>query len=298
MRLPRLSLSDKQSMKGYLFLLPWIFGFLFFFLTPMIQTVLFSFSNIEITPQGYQREFTGALNFMELKSDPDFPMLLVDSIRDVFTSVPIVLMFSFFVASLLKKPFRGIGVVKMIFFLTVILSSDFLIQMQLETGAVNSARVGDASSGMSLINSLNLSEYLKELGLGESIVSTISLYAENLFNVICHSGIQIFVFLAGLSSISPSIYEACYMEGASGWETFWKVTFPMISPLIIVNVVYTIIDTFGSNLNPTLNYINNTAFIKLNLGYASALSLIYFAVIGGILGIFMLIVSKRVFYQT
>lgn len=116
--------------------------------------------------------------------------------------------------------------------------------------------------------------------------------------MICHSGIQIFIFLAGLNSISPSIYEACYMEGASGWEAFWKVTFPMVSPLIIVNVVYTVIDTFGSSLNASLNYINNTAFTKLNFGYASALSLIYFAVIGCILGLIMLVVSKRVFYQT
>lgn len=298
MKKSRLTLKEKHDLKGYLFLLPWILGFLFFFLTPMLQTISFAFSHIEITPQGYQSTFSGLANFRELRADASFPQLLVNSVTDMLISVPVVLMFSFFAASLLKKPFKGIGIVKMIFFMTVILSSDVFLRMQGETGTINSAQVSNAAGGMSLINSLNLGEYLQNIGVSESLVSTITFYADNLFGVICHSGIQIFIFLAGLNSISPSIYEACYMEGASGWEAFWKVTFPMVSPLIIVNVVYTVIDTFGSSLNASLNYINNTAFTKLNFGYASALSLIYFAVIGCILGLIMLVVSKRVFYQT
>jgi ABC-type sugar transport system permease subunit len=103
------------------------------------------------------------------------------------------------------------------------------------------------------------------------------------------------IFLAGLQSISPAIYEACDIEGATSWETFWKITFPMISPMILVNGVYTIIDSFTSEANVVMVYIAG----KYDLGreFATAMSWIYFTVVMLVIGLVAVIARSMVFYQ-
>lgn len=100
------------------------------------------------------------------------------------------------------------------------------------------------------------------------------------------------IFLAGLQSISPSIYEACQIEGATGWETFWKVTFPMISPMILVNAVYTVIDAFTRTDSPATKVAREAGG-----GLGGAMSWIYFLVVAVILLIVGGIASSFVFYQ-
>ena len=112
------------------------------------------------------------------------------------------------------------------------------------------------------------------------------------------SGIQIFIFLAGMSSISTALYEASSIEGATAWETFWLITFPMTSPLIIVNLIYSIVDSFMSADNATLNFIYEKAFNDMNYGYSSSLSWIYFLIIGAIIAISSLFISKKVVYHS
>ena len=107
------------------------------------------------------------------------------------------------------------------------------------------------------------------------------------------------IFLAGLQSISPSIYESAYMEGASSWETFWKITFPMISPMILVNTIYTVIDSFTSSSNTVMSYISSV-YNGSNGGNtvrATAMSWIYFLVIIAILAVVAGLLSAYVFYQ-
>ena len=216
--------------------------------------------------------------------------------------VPILLIFSFFAAVLLRQNFRGCRVVKAIFFITVIMSSGVFIQMQNETIGVNTVQLDAAmNSSTGIMNSLHnvdIAGYLVEAGISESVVAYLTAPVDALFSVMTRSGIQIFIFLAGLSSISPVLYEACSIEGATGWETFWLITFPMTSPLIIVNLIYSIVDSFMANDNEALQFIYSQAFGKLEYGYASALSWIYFAVVGFIIALAALIISKRVVYHT
>ena len=101
------------------------------------------------------------------------------------------------------------------------------------------------------------------------------------------------IFLAGLQSISPAIYESCTMDGATGWETFWKITFPMISPMILANAVYTVIDSLTSESNLLMQGILGIGSYPTQ----SAASVIYFLVIAVLLGLVALIVSRFVFYQ-
>jgi ABC-type sugar transport system permease subunit len=102
------------------------------------------------------------------------------------------------------------------------------------------------------------------------------------------------IFLAGLQSISPSIYEACRIDGATGWETFWKITFPMITPMILVNAVYTVIDSFTRTNNPAMNYI---AGFGGDIEQATAMYWIYFIIIALIIAVVAAIASSFVFYQ-
>ena len=117
-----------------------------------------------------------------------------------------------------------------------------------------------------------------------------------IYDIVVASGVQILIFLAGLQSISPSRYEASSMEGATAWENFWKITFPMISPIILVNSVYTIIDLFTNETNEMMKNIKSTIFNDIKYGYGSAMAWIYFVCIAVILLIVGGLISRKVFY--
>ncbi len=301
-RKSRISLNTKKSIVGYIFILPWLIGFLLFFLNPILTTISFSFRKIEVTAFGFNEKFIGLENFrFAFTEDPDFPRFLTASMTDLLADVPVLLIFSLFAALLLYQKFKGVGAVKTIFFLTVILSSGIFLKVQAETMYVNSmqmnAAMQEGSGQITILQSVNIQRFLLEAGISQQIISYITTPIDRIFQVIMKSGIQVFIFLAGLNAISPSIYEASYIEGATGWETFWKITFPMISPLILVNVVYTVIDSFMSYTNRTLFYINVVGLGRLNLGYASAMAWIYFLTVGIILIVVMGLISKKIFYQ-
>ncbi|MFR1433999.1 MAG: carbohydrate ABC transporter permease [Acutalibacteraceae bacterium] len=302
-RTRRRSVIERYNRTGYIFILPWVIGFAVLLLQPLIQTVQFSFSEVDITASGYTTDAVGWEHFFyAFREDASFPKLLANSVVSMLTDVPILLIFSFFAAVLLRKNFRGCRVVKGIFFITVLMSSGVCIQMQNETIAANtvqlSAAMNSAAGAASSLKSIDIGKYLVDAGISEEIVAYLAAPVEALFSVMTRSGIQIFIFLAGLSSISPALYEACSIEGATGWETFWMITFPMTSPLIVVNLIYSIVDSFMANDNQALQYIYRQAFDKLNYGYASALSWIYFAAVGLIIALATLVISKRVVYHT
>jgi len=298
----KLKLTTKKAIVGYIFILPWLIGFLLFFLNPILTTISFSFREIRVSAFGYDAKFVGLENFrFAFAEDPDFPRFLTSSMTELLADVPVLMIFSLFAALLLYQKFKGVGMVKTIFFLTVILSSGIFLKVQAETMYVNTmqmnAAMREGAGQVTILQSINLQRYLLEAGISPQIISYITTPIDRIFQVIMKSGIQVFIFLAGLNAISPSIYEASYIEGATGWETFWKITFPMISPLILVNIVYTVIDSFMSYTNRTLFYINLVGLTRLNLGYASAMAWIYFLIVGIVLIIVVGLISKRIFYQ-
>ncbi len=299
----RITLEGRKAMYGYIFILPWVLGFLFFFLKPMIQTLQFSFSNLTVEPTGYVLEYVGLKNFTEaFLSDANFPRYLTASIKKMYTETPVILIFSFFAALLIRQKFKGNGIIKTIFFLPVIMASGTFMKLQAQSGGLNAqditAAMSEGMQAVPVLQAIRFQRILEDAGLSATFISALTTPINNIFNIISLSGIQIFIFLAGLHSIHPSLFEACYIEGATGWETFWKITFPMISPLILVNLIYTVIDSFTAYSNTTMTYIYNAAFGLFKFGFSSAMSWIYFLAIGGILGVVGLILSKRIFYYT
>ena len=295
------TLASRQAWTGFLFILPWLIGFILFFLTPLITSIQFSFSEIKIEKTGYQAIFVGIQNYYDaLQTDTSFPKMLVENVQNLFINVPIILVFSFFVSLLLKQNFRGVNAVKAIFFLPVIMASGLFVSLQssADATALDAAMSEMETSGVSMLQAANLEGYLIDMGIKEEWIEILITPINNLYSVLTTSGIQIFIFLAGLNSISPSLYEACYIEGASGWETFWKITFPMMVPMILVNTIYSIIDTFTSASNSIMSYVYQLTFEQFEFGLAAAMNWLYFLVLGVVMAVVAFLISRKAFYYT
>ena len=110
------------------------------------------------------------------------------------------------------------------------------------------------------------------------------------------SGVQIVIFLSGLQSISPTLREAAHIDGASSWDFFWLITFPMISPLLLTNTVFTFISTFTDYNNVVIGYISDLAS-RMELGFSSAMSMIYFLITFILLLAVYFFLNRKVFYR-
>ena len=133
--------------------------------------------------------------------------------------------------------------------------------------------------------------------VGTEIVEYVVQMVNNIFNIVNRCGVQMLIFLSGLQSISPAIYESCSIDGASGWETFWKITLPMVSPMILVNTIYTIIDAFTSDDNAVMRYISTVYEQADGNVLSSAMSWMYFLIVILILAAVAGILSGFIFYQ-
>lgn len=296
----RLSLTGKEAVAGLLFILPFLIGFFAIFLPMIIQSVQFSFSNMEVVKTGYslsKAKNNGWEHYIRaLTIDPNYNRLLLDSVVSMTVKVPLVIIFSFFAATLLNQKFKGRAIARSIFFFPVILTSGVILGLENSDLLVRTLSDVDMSSS-EIENYLNVSAFLVEYtNLPRGIISYLTNAVNGIYDIVVASGVQILIFLAGLQSISPSLYEASSMEGATGWENFWKITFPMISPMIVVNSVYTIIDMFTNETNEMMAEIKKTIFSDIKYGYGSAMAWIYFLVIAFILLIAGWLISRKVFY--
>lgn len=297
----RLSLTGKEAVSGLLFIIPFLIGFFFIFLPLIVESLQFSFSDMQVTSEGYVLTRTsnhGLGNYIKAFAiDPDFNLMLLSSIGQILVQVPLVLIFSFFAANLLNQKFHGRTAARSIMFLPVIISSGVIIALESSDLLVSTMSETTDLSGGELASALNVMGFLTEYtALPAAVISLLATAVQGLYDIVIASGVQILIFLAGLQSISPSLYEASSMEGATQWENFWKITFPMISPLILVNSVYTVIDLFTNENNTMMTEIKNTIFTEIDYGYGSAMAWIYFVSIALLLLMVGGLISKHVFY--
>ncbi len=292
----RVSLRNRRDLNGLFFVLPFLVGFVFLFLTPFVQSVIFSLSELEITRTGYNLNYVGFHNYNRaLFINADFVPIFVGQVQRMLISVPAILIFSFFAALLLNGSFRGRGLARVIFFLPVIMSAGVLLQVEsadfmtdmLQSGGFSGAVAGADIKWM--LYQLRLPVFLIEL-----LVATV----ESIPEIIRKSGIQILVFLTGLQSISGDLYEAADMEGCTGWERFWLITFPLMTPLIVTNVVFSIVDSFTAGDNELVSFINSTAFGGMGYGVSVAMSWMYFAAVAVMLAIVLALTAKRTYYMS
>lgn len=288
--------ESKKSLAGFLFVSIWVIGFIFFFLLPFLQSVRYSFSDIVLNPNGgYTLNFIGWKNYIKaFTTDAEFLPAVFSSLGAMLYQVPIIVLFSLFVAIILNQKFVGRTFVRGIFFIPIIVANGVILSIM--NGDVLSQTIMQGSSSSTLFQSEFLYELMFKSGMSQEFVNGLTGVVDSLFALIWKSGIQIIIFLAGLQTIADSMYEAAKIEGATGWETFWKITFPMISPMIILNLIFTIIDSFTDYNNVVMKYINEQQ-IGMRLAYSSTLGWIYFLMVAVIILMVYLIINKRVFYQ-
>ena len=151
------------------------------------------------------------------------------------------------------------------------------------------------SAATELVSSMDLKLLFANMKVGTGVVDYVVEAINNIFNIVNRSGVQMLIFLSALQSINPAIYESCKIDGATSWETFWKITFPMISPMILVNGIYTIIDSFTNSQNVVMAYIADT-YSKGSEVLSSAMAWIYFLIVIVVVAIIGAIFSAFVFY--
>ena len=288
----RLSYPKKTAIWGFLFLLPWLLGFLLLFMVPMLQTFQYGFNQLEIVPTGgIKLTGAGLENFRHaLLVDPNFNPLLVNTLIEVFLFTPLIIIFSLLCAILLNGKFRGRAVARAIFFIPIIMATGLMMQRvtnlsgQLQQGVESENIYGSAIIARLLFN----------LGIGGQLVTYLQDMVNRIFDIVSLSGIQILIFLSALQSISPSLYEVARIEGATGYETFWRVTVVMVSPMILTCVIYTMSDLFARSDVMTLVY--DLAFRQSRFGLSAAMSAIYLLMSILSIGIVVLLMRKVVFY--
>ncbi len=309
------SLDKKKARAGWLFVLPFIIGLLLIYLPIIFDSINYSFNKIVPLPKskggGYRLDFVGFEHYHSaLTEDPDFSQVLISGIKDLVFDIPAIVIFSLFIAVLLNKKIFGRAAFRAIFFIPVILSTGLINEISGlaaagqdymgQTGSVDDGS-GQASGGVSQIVSVTDFRWLfQNMQVGGGLLKYVTGIVNDIYNIINRSGVQMLIFLAGLQSISPAIYESCSIDGATGWETFWKITFPMISPMILVNSIYTVIDSFTSSDSQIMSFINNKYTDIMNGGgreIATAMSWLYFLIVIGIIALVAGVLSAYIFYQ-
>jgi len=295
-----LTLEGKNARAGYLFVLPFIIGFISFMLLPIFESLRMSFSRviIDVTRYGFRMEFTGLGNIQRaLLVDAEFNRLLVEELVRMVLIVPAVIIFSLFVALILNQEFKARGFVRAIFFLPVILSSGVLIGLE-----TNNALLRSVAESIKQSNQLKtsvtgvLERVLAAEGAASGYMKYIFQVVNQIYNIAMASGIQIIIFLSALQTIPSSMFEAAKIEGSTSWECFWKITFPMVSSLILVNFVYSVVDYLIRTDNRVMKKIFVALVNRLDFGFSAAMAWFYFLVVIVVIGICLSIISKKVYY--
>lgn len=292
-------LQRRKAITGYVFILPFIIGFLLFMVKPFLHSFYMSFSDVELGEGEFKMVWAGLKNFnWAFRIDPEFTRKLTEEIFRMSVRSVAIMVFSFFVALIINQKFKGRTFVRAVFFLPVILSSGVMLGLETDNSLMKNlqqtiASAGDAT-GVSITAAMQ--EILRTAGVGVKAFEEVFKIIDNIYDVAIASGIQIIIYLSGLQTIPTSMYEAADIEGCTKWESLWKITFPMISSLFLVNWIYTVIDFCMRSDNAVMKKITTTFQQQIQYGFASAMSWSYFLIVIVIVGISSLIISRRVYY--
>jgi ABC-type sugar transport system permease subunit len=282
----RMSLTFQRTLEGYFFVAPWVLGFMIFLAWPLFQSFFLSFHELQATSLS-DLKFRGIDNYKEaFFIDARFLPRLNETLKNNLLDVPIIMIFSLFSAILANQKIKGVIGFRAVFFLPLVIGSAQVIQQLFAQGV----------GGAVLSQGVNVEELVFQY-IGPDAVQGVTELLNRLVFVLWRTGVQMLIFLAGLNAVSPVLYEAARVDGATDWDRFWKVTLPLLSPVILVNLVYTLVDSFTDPFNQVLSYVQQTAFAGgFRLGYAASLGWIYFFIVFVVLMIIVRVTNRYVFY--
>lgn len=293
------SLNARKARAGWWFVAPFVVGFILIYLPILVESITYTFC--EVTPLGngaFETKFVGLDNYQfAFFSDANFVPTLFSGLQTLALNIPMIVIFSLFMAVILNQKMVGRTFFRAVFFIPVVLSVGILenLDPNFDPGSEGISDGSGENATDQLVSAFDLEMLFQSMKVGEQLVQIVVDAINGVQEIISRSGVQFLIFLTGLQSISPAIYESCQIDGATSWETFWKITLPMISPMILVNAVYTVIDSFTVN-NAVMDYVLSYSAVPTD-GVSSAMAWTYVLIVVGIIGLVALLMSGYVFYQ-
>ncbi len=294
----------RRARAGKLFLLPFMIGFACFYLQPLMLSLYYTFVNVQPKPGGglsfgEGKSFAERLNLDNynymLEKETNFWQSLVDTFKNMAITAPVIIIFALFIALILNQKFRGRIVARAIFFMPVVVTSGLVMGFITGDAFADQTQTTETST---IFQAAGMADILQGMNLPENIIEIFVSITGQIFDTLWLCGVQILLFLAALQGVSPQLYEAAKIEGATGWEIFWKVTFPSVTPIILVNLIYTIIDEITDPSNGLMGSISNTGFGEFQYSRACLMAWIFFVVLLALVGLIFLVTRKMIFYQT
>ena len=261
-----------KSRYGIMFISPWVIGMLLFVITPIFQSIYFSFAKTSSTEEAVVTTLVRLKNYTEiLFKNPDYTDNLIEAFSSLFISLPFIVIVSMVLALLLNGKYRFRIFFRGLYFLPVI---------------IEAALSSTVSFGM-----IDFTEILDGLNLPQSIETYLSKALSNIFTMVWQSGIQTILIIAGLQSIPDLLYEVAKVEGATKWEEFWYITLPMLLRTMVLVILFTAIELVSSDTNLILAQ-GYGQFNSLEYGIGSAMLWFYYMIVAALLGVIFLIYQK------
>ncbi len=284
----------RDTLWGYFFIFPWMVGICIFFLSGVVQSLLFSFYNLKLenglqlvpltgTNAAGETVYTPLANYLSVfNKELNYPVTLANFAVSLVLQLPIIIAFSLIIALMLNGKIRGRGIFRTIFFLPVIIA----------TGPVMNQLTAQGVSSVPMVSQNTITSILA--GFPEFIATPITDLFSQLILILWNSGIQILIFLAGLQKVPNTLYEAAKIDGASGWESFWKITLPTLRSMILLNSIYTVVTLATGSTNPIIDLIYNATYaVTKGYSYGAAMTWLYTIIVAIMLLITFLLIKEK-----
>jgi len=279
----KMTFERRKKLTGYVFIWPWILAAVVLLYFPLIFSLVLSFSKIKSVVD-YSMDFIGfELYYNIFRKDQEYIPMLLNILKSILINTPLIIIFSLIIGIILNRKMIGRGLFRAVFFLPVILGTGFVMEQLLGQNV--------DSQSMEMVRGILLPAQI-QMYIGPNISLWISDFLGRITVIMWGSGVQILMILAGLQSISVSLYESARIDSATEWEMFWKITLPMLTPVLLLNIVYTIVVSFTDSTNPMIERIVSTAFQRSNFEYASAMGWVYFLLISVLVTIVFLCMRR------
>jgi len=287
-------LITEADKAGWLFVLPFVIGIIFLYGKPMLQSLNYAFNRVTVGDSGLVLEPIGWENFLFIKNeDATFTKNLYKVLTTALYQIPVMMFVSMFIAILVNEEFPGRLAFRVILFLPVIFASDQVLRWMSHFGISSEmAQTENSFTTVSTEATGFVKEVINSFGPLSEIITKFTDYSSKMFSLLWSTGIQIILFIIGLKTIPAYLYEVAEMEGATKWETFWKITFPLLIPSILLCLIYTIIDYFNSTTNVIVRTIDENMGQRID--YAIAQTWVYSIIILAIVLIVNFFVSRKI----
>ncbi|MBQ2265688.1 MAG: sugar ABC transporter permease [Oscillospiraceae bacterium] len=296
--LKNLPYEKRKGLYGYGFIALWMVGTLIFFLYPLANSLMYSFMDVRPETGGMTGTWVGIDNYKYVfTEDQHYAKYLVSVLGETLWQTPLILIFSLFIAVILNQKFKGRTFARAVFFLPVIIATGpvySIINGDISNSGASSA--GQFSTMFSTDLMGELFQFIGIYGLSDNMQTMVETVSNNIFSIVWSTGIQILIFLAALQNIPVSAKEAAQMEGATAWEYFWKITLPYVSPMILANLIFTVIDSFTAPDNLVMGRVLDMQS-DWKYGQAAAMAWVYFLIVLAAVGIITVIMNHFIYYE-